>query len=195
MDIKKIFSNKLYYLIWILNKKPVPPPQEAKSKIIKNYQKISNYTIFIETGTYLGEMIENQLNNFEKIYSIELSKNLYKLAKNKFKDNTKIVLLQGDSGTKLKKILQKLTVPAIFWLDAHYSEGITAKGKTNSPIVSELKILLKNKFDNIILIDDINYFGTKGYPTIKKIESMVNKRRYKIKLEDNIIQITPIKLY
>ncbi|MDD3159854.1 MAG: hypothetical protein PHQ98_02720, partial [Candidatus ainarchaeum sp.] len=88
----------------------------------------------------------------------------------------------------------KIKHPAIFWLDAHYSGGNTAKGKQNSPILQELNLIFKSKLNHIILIDDANYFGTKGYPTIEVVTKLTNNKKYNIKIEENIIQIIP-KLY
>ena len=42
--------------------------------------------VFIETGTYLGETISNVVNNFDRVYSIELSSNYAQKAIEKFKN-------------------------------------------------------------------------------------------------------------
>ena len=66
-----------------------------KSNILTEYQKKHNINILVETGTYLGDTIAKQLLNFKEIYSIELSKNLYKKAVERFKNETKVKLIQG----------------------------------------------------------------------------------------------------
>ena len=50
---------------------------------------------------------------------------------------------------------------ALFWLDAHYSGGDTAKGQSNTPVMSELEaILAYSRRNDIILVDDLRYFWT-----------------------------------
>jgi hypothetical protein len=62
--------------------------------------------------------------------------------------------VQGDSGKELPKIVTQLDTPAIFWLDGHYSAGITAKGDTECPIFEELEAIFEpDKSCKHILID------------------------------------------
>ena len=86
----------------------------------------------VETGTYYGDMIYAQLDNFSRIYSIELSERLYRKAKRRFKKNESVTLLHGDSSEVLHEIVPKFKEPVLFWLDGHYSGGITAQGKLDT---------------------------------------------------------------
>lgn len=65
-----IFRLELY--LWTRRKKLPPTPQLIKHQIIK--ETANQYVIktLVETGTYLGNMINANKNNFERIYSIEL---------------------------------------------------------------------------------------------------------------------------
>jgi hypothetical protein len=45
-----------------------------------------------------------------------------------------ITVLQGDSGNVITRVMQEVFQPVLFWLDAHYSGGITARGELDSPI-------------------------------------------------------------
>ena len=105
-----------------------------------------------------------------------------------------INILRGDSSKVLPIILSKIDKPALFWLDGHYSAGITAKGDLNTPILKELKLILNHKIKkNIILIDDARCFvGKDDYPTIAELESFVKKinPNLSFKNEDDIIRIT-----
>ena len=78
----KIFKRFLFYKIdyksWLQNGRPMPPPHLVKKELIKKYSIKYKTNIFIETGTYLGEMIYSQKNNFKSIYSIEIQPDLYK---------------------------------------------------------------------------------------------------------------------
>lgn len=177
---------------WEERGKPVPPPHIIKEKIIREYQKANQYKVFVETGTYLGEMVKAQMNNFEEIYSIELSTMLYNRARRRFKKFKHIKILNGDCGKVLRNIVPTINKNAIFWLDAHYSEGITARGDTDCPIFEELQSILKSKFNHTILIDDARLFnGKNDYPTIKKLSTFVlaYKNKSDIKIKDDVIRI------
>jgi hypothetical protein len=145
----------------------------------------------VETGTLYGDMVEAQLNNFEKIISIELNKELCDRAKNKFKNNKNVEIIEGDSGLVLNDLVKRLNAPAIFWLDGHYSGGITSKGSKDCPIYEEISgIIINNKFDNIFLIDDaIDFNGKNDYPTIEELKTFVSNLnpRYNYKVENNMI--------
>ena len=75
----------------------------------------------VETGTYLGEMIFAQIDNFSKIYSIEIDKELFQRATRIFSSKSQVEVFLGDSGEVLPVILNKLNQPALFWLDGRPS--------------------------------------------------------------------------
>lgn len=179
---------------WKKNDRPIPIPHIAKQEIIQYYQRNFNCNILVETGTYLGEMVEAQLPYFSKIYSVELGVDLWKKATLKFKNNTNVELLQGDSGKVLSIIVDKLNDKAIFWLDGHYSSGITARGETDCPIFGEIDAVFSaNNFAHIILIDDARLFNGEGdYPTIEDLTKYVLSKNsdYKLTLKDDVIRFT-----
>lgn len=187
--LKKTFVYKLFYNTkikrqqdkvlsqWNLTGNPLPPPHEYKQHIITHLSSKIGISTFIETGTFLGFMIEIMRYRFKKIVSIELDQNLFEKAKAKFLTEKNITILQGDSSKILPIVLIDLHEPALFWLDGHYSEGITAKGKLNTPIVSELKSILEHPIkDHLILIDDARCFvGIDDYPTVEELRTLVLK--------------------
>jgi hypothetical protein len=179
---------------WEKNGRPLPPPHIVKQMAIEEYRKKFHTEILVETGTYLGDMVEAQRDHFKKIYSIELSEKLFNKAQKRFKDQLHIKILHGDSGTVLNKLMTEIDKPALFWLDGHYSGGITAKGEKECPVPEELEKILKNSLPHIILIDDARLFsGTHDYPTIEQIEEIIkfNNRQYFIEIKDDIIRLTP----
>ena len=178
---------------WEKNGRPLPPPHIVKQKAIEAFRKRFQTKILVETGTYLGDMVEAQRTHFEKIYSIELSEKLFNRAKKRFKDHSHITILQGDSGVVLNKLIPGIDQPALFWLDGHYSGGITAKAEKECPVPEELETILKSSLSHVILIDDARLFnGTQDYPTIEEIENMIKKRGdpYLLEIKDDIIRIT-----
>ena len=179
---------------WEREGKPHPPPHVVKQKAISFYRDKYHTPVLVETGTFLGDMVEAQKQHFRQVYSIELSKKLYSRAIKRFKDQPNIVLLQGDSGVRLKEITTQLKEPALFWLDGHYSGGITAMGDKECPVREELAAILPDTKGHVILIDDARLFnGTHDYPTMQELQSIVDKYggRYYIENADDIIRLLP----
>lgn len=189
-------NNDLIIYEWEKQGKPVPPPHIIKQRAIIEIKQASGYDILIETGTYLGEMVEAQKNTFRSIYSIELGHDLHTAAKVKFKEEAHIVLLEGDSGSVLKALMPKIKEPAVFWLDGHYSGGITAKGDKDCPIYEELTAILNAaKLPHILMIDDARLFiGTDGYPSVDELESFISSftTAFKKDIKNDIITISLI---
>jgi len=200
INIYKVWSilnkrrfEKLQIREWENNGNPLPPPHIVKFYLIKNKRKINNANILIETGTYKGAMIDSCKNIFQKIYSIELDKTLYIEAVKKFLPYRKIKIINGDSGIELKKFLQEIKSPCLFWLDGHFSGGITAKADIETPIIAELEAILTHDIKNhVILIDDARLFnGKNDYPTLNEMEVFIQKYNNlkKINIENDIIII------
>ena len=178
---------------WEANGRPAPSPHILKQKTIADYAKRFSLQILIETGTYHGDMVEAMKNNFTRIFSIELGENLHQQAKERFHNNAHISIIHGDSGEILPGILGDIKQPCLFWLDGHYSGGITAKGETDTPVVEELEHILSHPVtEHVILIDDARCFvGQDHYPTIEELKDMILKRRpgWVFEAEDDIIRI------
>ena len=127
------------------------------------------------------------------MYSIELSPELYERAEKKFSGHKHIALLKGDSSIILPEILNHIYESCLFWLDAHYSEGITARGKKETPILEELKHIFHHSVKNhVILIDDARCFnGKNDYPSIKEVKELIANQYpdYVINIKDDIIRV------
>lgn len=187
-------SNKAAYDEWLKTSKPVPPPHIVKEMAIEEISKEKGIRVFIETGTHKGEMVDSQLSNFDRIYSIELNMGLYQYNIEKFENQKNVVLIQGDSGEKLEGIIQDLKEPAVFWLDGHYDfTPITSKSDLVTPILRELEIIAMSKFQHVIFIDDARLFnGENDYPLLSEIEYFnTNNLGYEHFLVENDI----IKIY
>jgi hypothetical protein len=195
LEVAASLSNTKKIAVWFALDCPAPPLSAYKQELIKQYAKHYRISKLVETGTYLGDMVDATKDVFDDVYSIELSEDLYINARQRFKKYRSVHLFNGDSGEIITEILKKLKKPAIFWLDAHYSEGITAKGKLNTPIVEEVKKILDHKIKNhIILIDDSRIFnGTGDYPTIESLEKKFLKVLPRATFSDrhDIIRIQP----
>lgn len=192
--ILKLKTKKRLYNLWMENKNIINPPSFIKEKIIKMYAKKFSTKVLIETGTGKGDMIKAMRKEFKSIHSIELDKALYEYAKGRFSKYNHINLYYGDSSKILPTVLFKVKKPCIFWLDAHYSGGITAKGDLNTPIIKELdSIISESDFTYVILIDDArDFIGENDYPTLVELKQFVLSKNPKLRIivKEDIIRIT-----
>lgn len=170
-------------------------PHLIKQRALLEYARCYGLNILVETGTYLGDMVEAMKSHFKQVYSIELSKDLHALAVKRFRSDVHVEILQGDSGTELGNLMSRINEPVLFWLDGHYSGGITAKGNKDCPIFEELGHILKGtELNHVIIIDDARYFGTDpAYPTADELKMFVKSRWPDVDFEvkDDSIRITP----
>ncbi|MBN1898232.1 MAG: hypothetical protein JW827_05615 [Spirochaetes bacterium] len=149
-----------------------------KQNIVKEYARKNTIRIFIETGTYLGNMINAVKRIFKTIHSIELDNHLALQAKKRFSRFSHITIWQGDSSKILPAILTGISEPCLFWLDAHYSGGVTARAEIDTPIKQELSHIFDHRIkDHVILIDDARYFiGKDSYPELDDLKKWVNQK-------------------
>ena len=187
------FVQKQEVRTWEQSNRTTVTPQLVKQQLVKKLAEKNSLQIFIETGTYLGAMIAANKCLFKKIYTVEIDPRLYQRAKSKFSNDQHIQVILGDSSVVLPKVLKKLKQPALFWLDAHYSAGITSQGLLETPIIAEIKQILRHPIKNhLILIDDArNFNGTHDYPTIKQLRQLLYKLNPQLKLtiKQRVIQI------
>lgn len=176
---------------WKSEGSPLPPPHSVKQMAIENVALKHHIKTLVETGTYLGDMVMAEKNNFDKIISIELGKDLWATAVERFSMYDHIKIYQGDSGKVLHEIIDTIEDKALFWLDGHYSSGVTAQGDKDCPIYEELDAIFSNNKNHVILIDDARHFnGTGDYPTIEALQEYVNQQKIKYTCEvaDDIIR-------
>lgn len=171
---------------WDNSGRPVPPPDKVKQNVVQQYGQRYGTSRLVETGTYLGDMIEAMNGNFAHIYSIELDKGLHDRARERFAGQDHIELIEGDSAAHIGRILGELDGTALFWLDAHSDQ---------TPIYEELtQILDAPDQGHIILIDDARFFGKfPAYRTMDDLKELVLSKRpnFDIAVEYDIIRITP----
>ena len=177
---------------WEEDGSPVPPPHIVKQGIIQEFQQKTGYSILIETGTYQGDMVEAQKSRFGRIISIELGQDLFEKARKRFDKDKNVTIAQGDSGKVLPLLLENVDRPAIFWLDGHYSEGITARGEKECPIFEEIEaIFSKKNLNHVLLIDDARLFTGQGdYPSIEELTEFIKSKNphYEVEVKHDIIR-------
>lgn len=180
---------------WKKNGRPLPPPHTVKQRVVKLYAQKFSLTTLVETGTFYGAMVEASKTTFDRIFSVELDHTLFQGAREKFHMLPYVTIVQGDSGKVLPAILTQIEEPCLFWLDGHYSAGVTALGDEVTPILAELEHIFSHPVsDHVILIDDARLFnGQDGYPLLDEVRKFILTRRphWAWSVRDDIIRAHP----
>ena len=184
---------KQTYERWLGKDELATVSHATKQLAVKNLAQKYGIRVFIETSTFLGDMVGAVTSYFDRIYSIELSEDLFNQAVKKFAAYNHVTILHGDSFNVMPEILRHIDVPCLFWLDGHYSSGDNEKEKREATILKELKQICAHTIKNhVILIDDAHLFtGRNEYPTLEFLRNCVGSRLpcYEFDVRNDIIRI------
>ena len=192
-DLADPVLHKREFHVWQRSGCRLPGPPYFKQKVVRDYGERFGIELLVETGTYLGEMVYAVRGHFDRVCTIELNEALYSRATQRFRRYQNVETLFGDSSTVLRQILPRISVPTLFWLDAHYSAGITSMGITETPIVDELDQILRHAVrGHVVLVDDARLFtGKGGWPSVHAIDAMRLRLQptWEISVEADIIRM------
>ncbi len=184
---------KQTYERWLEKNKPATVPHAMKPLAVKTFAQKYGVRVFIETGTFLGDMVAAVTSDFDRIYSIELSEELFNRAAKKFAGYNHVTILHGDSFQVMPGILRQINVSCLFWLDSHYSSENAEKERGEATILMELKQICAHLIKNhVILIDDAHLFtGKNDSPTIEFLKTFVKSvfPYYEFDIQNDIIRI------
>jgi len=136
-----------------------PSPAFVKREVLSRHN-LPDAT-WVETGTFQGDTTAFLALRARRVVSIEPEPKLFAAAKRRFEGNGRVEIRNGLSETVLPEVLHTLTGNVCFWLDGHYSAGITHKGPLDTPIVEELLQIgrhLKSWSAASVLVDDVRCF-------------------------------------
>ena len=158
-------------------------------------------TDFVESGTYYGETAVWASSHFARVTTIEYSRMLYEKARDCNSKIKNIEFVLGDSRQVLKQVCSRLTGPALFWLDAHWSAGETYGEGDECPLLAELKAIVASEWPHYIFIDDAHMFlsppprphRVEQWPTIGEVFAALQwgKHSYYIVVIENVIVAVP----
>jgi len=157
---------------------------------------------FVETGTYQASSALWASGQFQQAYSIEAARPLYDQAVARFGHIPNLHFHHGDSRDCLRQIQQLLDGPALYWLDAHWSGGVTFGQGDECPVLSEIEQVNQGTADSIIMIDDARLFlspppkphDADQWPDLLTVLSELAEpkpRRYIIVHQDVIVAVPP----
>lgn len=173
-------------------------------EVIREYARRANrrpfdlrIPTFIETGSGDGSTTAALIEEFDRLFTIELNHGFYLHCVKRFLREPKVTPLWGDSEEVLKEVLWALDEPAVFWLDAHYDKSGGVQGRQETPIEIELAEIFKYPHRHVILIDDARLFGPDpAYPTLDQVARSFRYSQipWVMTVQDDIIRIVPEEL-
>jgi len=122
--------------------------------------------VFIESGTYYGTTYRRTVESgyFERVYSVEIVEQLYRNARKLYDENGPYRVFLGKSHAVFVSNIFPQCGPndrIFFWLDGHYSRGVTGGAERPCPLLDEL-IAIRDACPTqsvVIAIDDTDDFG------------------------------------
>jgi hypothetical protein len=132
----------------------------VNSALVESLRTVLPLKVFVETGTFEGDTIQEVLPRFESIHSVELSEDYYRKVVERFKASPKVHLHLGHSANVLRKLSSDLTgTSVLYWLDAHWCVADkTAGGTSQCPLLDELDAIGSLGSQSVVLIDDARLF-------------------------------------
>ena len=114
---------------------------------------------FVETGTYLGDSVAAAMPLFEELHTVELSEELAAKARQRFREEPRVHVHQGDSAGVLAGLRPRLEdKPTLFWLDAHWCDPDATPPPDECPLLRELEAIGTLRGNSVVLIDDARLF-------------------------------------
>ena len=173
-------------------------PPLLKRAFLRGIARSEKARNFVETGTYLGDTTWEYRRDFDRIDSIEVEPYLHGQAVRRFSGMPHVTIHLGDSADVLPNIVPSLKGKTLYWLDGHYSAGITGAGVSHCPVFRELEsIFTLSREPFVIVIDDARCFGTDpAYPTIEQVRGRVgqlSEDRAGVTVENDMIIIRPLR--
>ena len=145
---------------WIQRQYASPSPAHIKRAVLLRLGQPN--AIWVETGTFMGDTAALLAQGSREVFTIEPDKHLYQLAVKRFETSPNIHPIHGLSENIFPTLLPTLNGTVNFWLDGHFSGGITHQGPTDCPVREELANIEKYiaNFGKVsVLIDDIRCFN------------------------------------
>src|SRR4051812_42386278 len=108
----------------------------------------------VETGTYRGKTARKLAGIFPSVITIELDQELHRAAVEKLADLPGVQARQGHSADVLKDVAADAGAPTFYFLDGHFSGGVTSGDEDECPLLRELEAIGPGHPDDFLLIDD-----------------------------------------
>ena len=179
-------------LAWVARSYESPSPPWVKRSVLLRVG--TKGATWVETGTFMGDTAALLASESKAVYTIEPERSLFEQAVKRFRSDSRVHVIQGLSESVFPTLLPKLSGKVNFWLDGHYSGGITHKGPTDCPVRDELENIENNlsHFESVtVLIDDIRCFDPTipqyaDYPDLDYLVDWARKNNLRWHIEHDI---------
>jgi hypothetical protein len=172
--IRQTLKSSLSFRQWRARDYGAPSPGSVKQRVL--LRNAAPSCLWVETGTYLGDTAAFLAGHSSRVITIEPAPAIYALASQRLARFRNVKVINGASEDVFPRLLPQLSGAVSFWLDGHYSGGVTwatYQGSTSTPIKQELEQIESNRtrFSALsVLIDDIRSFefsaGDSSYPQL-----------------------------
>ncbi|HYJ00530.1 MAG TPA: hypothetical protein VEX36_12745 [Thermoleophilaceae bacterium] len=153
----------------------------------------------VETGTYLGITARRLAEVFPAVVTIELSEQLHATAAAALRDVPQVKALQGHSVDRLPEVADPKR-PALYFLDGHWSAGVTVGANDECPLLRELSAIGPGNPSDCLIVDDARLFAAPpppphdpaAWPTLLEVFDAIRSDRpdhHITILEDQIVAV------
>lgn len=116
--------------------------------------------VAVETGTLNGDSALALAEAFGRCVTVEKQPELAARARERFRDDPRITVMEGSSREVLPGVVADLAAPPFAWLDAHWSGGVTAGADDPCPVLAEIEALAARfAGEAVVAVDDARIFG------------------------------------
>jgi hypothetical protein len=133
--------------------------QHYRQRMCERLLKCVSFSAIVETGTFRGSTTEFLADMMSvPVFSCELNERFFCFARMRLAAHKNVRLFCMDSREFLKEILAGNALadgPIFFYLDAHWIQDL--------PLWDEIKIILENRTNAVIMIDDFRVPGDVGF--------------------------------
>lgn len=151
------------YRDWADREFAAPSPHFVKQAVLlRNGLRDATW---VETGTFMGDTTSVLSRVAKMVYSIEPEPTLFSKAEQRFSNTSNVKIINGLSEDVFPKLLPTISGNICFWLDGHYSAGITFKGPKDTPILDELAAIGQNMEQMskiVVMVDDVRCFDPRN---------------------------------
>lgn len=178
--------------LWAQRGYAPPSPAFIKHQVVLR-NGITGAT-WVETGTYKGDTSALLAENSKRVFTIEPADHLFAAAKKRFASKPNVEVIHGLSEEVFPRLIPTLTGDVNFWLDGHFSSGITHQGPKDTPIEEELACIeshIRNFTRLAVLVDDVRCFNPAlpncaGYPKLDVLVDWARKNHLEWHIEHDI---------
>lgn len=177
---------------WKSRQYAAPSPVLIKRQVLMRNSALN--ATWVETGTFLGETTKFLARTAKQVFSVEPEPALYRRAKHRFASTPNVSIINATSEVSFPSLLPTLSGTVNFWLDGHYSAGVTFRGNADTPIIEELAQIEANlpRFAKVnVLVDDVRCFNPSleeysSYPSIDFLVDWARRNKLGWHIEHDI---------